>query len=65
MAKLELMRADRRKRQDNITNINVRILEEKTTMKSDKAENERMREKSNRAREKINNVRPPFLLNYV
>lgn len=65
MAKLELMRADRRKRQDNITNINVRILEEKTTMKSDKAENERMREKSTRAREKINNVRPPSLLNYV
>ena len=65
MAKLELMRADRRKRQDNITNINVRILEEKTTMKSDKAENERMREKSTRAREKINNARPPFLLNYV
>lgn len=65
MAKLELMRADRRKRQDNITNINVRILEEKTTMKSDKAENERMREKSTRAREKINNVRRPFLLNYV
>lgn len=60
MAKLELMRADRRKRQDNITNINVKILEEKTSMKSDKIENDRMREKTSRSKEKINNVRAKF-----